>query len=112
MIGAAAGKIRNIVRRSEVEKELEAALDPGTSGILALVEDEAAAEVQRALAEGRPDRVQVGGQGGRDGDRRRGRRREEGRRGLTPAPHLARRSPAPPSEVAQVRLRVARGSRG
>jgi uncharacterized membrane protein len=51
VIGSAAGKIRNIVRRSEVEKELEAALDPGTSGILALVEDEAAAEVQRALAQ-------------------------------------------------------------
>jgi uncharacterized membrane protein len=55
VIGAAAGKIRNIVRRSEVEKELEAALDPGTSGILALVEDEAAAEVQRALA--KADRI-------------------------------------------------------
>lgn len=50
VIGAAAGKIRNIVRRSEVEKELEDALAPGTSGILALVEDQAAAEVERALA--------------------------------------------------------------
>jgi uncharacterized membrane protein len=50
VLGAAAGKVRNLVRRSEVEKELEAALEPGTSGILALVEDEAAAEVQRALA--------------------------------------------------------------
>ena len=51
VIGAAAGKVRNLVRRSEVEKELERALDPGTSGILALVEDQAAAQVQRALAE-------------------------------------------------------------
>jgi uncharacterized membrane protein len=50
-IGAAAGKVRNLVRRSEVEKELESALEPGTSGILALVEDQAAAQVQRALAE-------------------------------------------------------------
>jgi uncharacterized membrane protein len=51
VLGAAAGKVRNLVRRSEVEKELESALDPGTSGILALVEDQAAAQVQRALAE-------------------------------------------------------------
>ncbi len=51
VIGAAAGKVRNLVRRSEVEKELESALDPGTSGILALVEDQAAAQVERALAE-------------------------------------------------------------
>lgn len=54
-IGAAAGKIRNLVRRSEVEKQLEDSLAPGTSGILALVEDQAAAEVQRALA--KADRV-------------------------------------------------------
>ena len=50
VIGAAAGKVRNLVRRSAVEQELESALQPGTSGILALVEDQAAAEVQRALA--------------------------------------------------------------
>jgi len=50
-IGAAAGKIRNVRQRSEVEKELEEVLTPGTSGILALVEDRAAAEVERALAE-------------------------------------------------------------
>ena len=43
--------MRVVVRRSEVEKELESALDPGTSGILALVEDQAAAQVERALAE-------------------------------------------------------------
>jgi uncharacterized membrane protein len=54
-VGAAAGKIRNLVRRSEVEKQLEDALAPGTSGILALVEDQAAAQVQRALA--KADRV-------------------------------------------------------
>lgn len=50
VVGAAVGKIKNIFRRSDVEKELEAALEPGTSGILALVEDEAEAEVQRALS--------------------------------------------------------------
>jgi uncharacterized membrane protein len=50
VIGAAAGKVRNRMRRGEVEKELEATLTPGTSGILALVEDEAMAEVERALA--------------------------------------------------------------
>lgn len=50
VLGAAAGKVRNLVRRGEVEKELEAVLEPGTSGILALVEDRAEAEVQRALA--------------------------------------------------------------
>jgi len=54
-VGAAAGKIRNLVRRSEVEKQLEDSLAPGTSGILALVEDQAAAEVARALA--KADRV-------------------------------------------------------
>lgn len=54
-IGAAAGKIRNMRRRSEVEKELEEVLRPGTSGILALVEDTAVAEVERALA--KADRI-------------------------------------------------------
>ena len=54
-VGAAAGKIRNLVRRSEVEKQLEDALAPGTSGILALVEDRAAAQVRRALEQA--DRV-------------------------------------------------------
>jgi len=50
-IGAAAGKIRNLRRRSELEKELEDVLTPGSSGVVALVEDKAAAEVERALAE-------------------------------------------------------------
>ena len=48
-IGAAAGKVRNLIHRSQVEKELENALTPGSSGILALVEDTALAEVQRSL---------------------------------------------------------------
>lgn len=48
-IGAAAGKVRNRIHRSQVEKELENALTPGSSGILALVEDKALAEIQRSL---------------------------------------------------------------
>jgi uncharacterized membrane protein len=51
VIGAAAGKVRNLVNRNAVEKELENVLKPGTSGILALVEDRALAEVQRSLVE-------------------------------------------------------------
>lgn len=54
-LGAAIGKIRNLGHRSELEKELEEGLAPGTSGIVALVEDKAAAEVQRALA--KADRI-------------------------------------------------------
>lgn len=49
-IGAAAGKIRNLRRRSELEKELEDILTPGSSGVVALVEDKAAVEVEKALA--------------------------------------------------------------
>jgi uncharacterized membrane protein len=49
-IGAAAGKIRNLRRRSELEKELEEVLTPGSSGVVALVADKAAVEVEKALA--------------------------------------------------------------
>jgi uncharacterized membrane protein len=49
-IGAAAGKIRNVRRRSELEHELENVLTPGSSGVVALVEDKAAVEVEKALA--------------------------------------------------------------
>lgn len=55
VLGAATGKIRNLHHRSELAKELEEALEPGTSGIVALVEDQAAVEVQRALA--KADRI-------------------------------------------------------
>ena len=94
VIGAAAGKVRNLVRRSEVEKELESALDPGTSGHPRARRGPGGRPGGARARRGGPDRVQVGRQGARDGDRRGGRRRQEGRRGLTPAPHLARRSPA------------------
>jgi uncharacterized membrane protein len=49
-IGGAAGKIRNLRRRSDLEKELEDVLTPGSSGVVALVEDKAAVEVEKALA--------------------------------------------------------------
>lgn len=55
ILGAAVGKLRNVHHRSEFAKELEDALAPGTSGIVALVEDRAAVEVRRALA--RADRI-------------------------------------------------------
>ncbi len=54
-LGAVIGKIRNLGHRSELAKELEDALAPGTSGIVALVEDKAAVEVERALA--KADRI-------------------------------------------------------
>jgi uncharacterized membrane protein len=49
-IGAAAGKLRNMHHKSEFARELEDALEPGTSGIVALVEDQAVVEVRRKLA--------------------------------------------------------------
>ncbi len=55
LLGAAVGKLRNVHHKSEFAKELEDALAPGTSGIVALVEDRAAAEVRRALA--KADRI-------------------------------------------------------
>lgn len=55
ILGAAVGKLRNVHHKSEFAKELEDALAPGTSGIVALVEDKAAVEVRKALA--RADRI-------------------------------------------------------
>jgi uncharacterized membrane protein len=51
--GAAAGKARNLSHRLEVEKELQAVITPGTSGILALVTatDAPATEEKMAGAE-------------------------------------------------------------
>ncbi len=54
-LGSVIGKIRNLHHRSELATELEDALAPGTSGIVALVEDRAAVEVERALA--KADRI-------------------------------------------------------
>ena len=48
--GAAAGKIRQLHHRIELGQELEGAIEPGHSGILALVSDPGAVEIRNALA--------------------------------------------------------------
>ena len=50
-IGSAIGKIGNLSSRSELSKQLEGVLTPGSSGVIALVEDTAVVEIQKALAE-------------------------------------------------------------
>ena len=47
--GAAAGKIGQLHHRRELAKELESAIQPGHSGIVALVSDPAAVELRQAL---------------------------------------------------------------
>jgi uncharacterized membrane protein len=49
-VGATLGKVRNVLHRSGVADELAAVLEPGTSGIIALVEDTAVVEIREALA--------------------------------------------------------------
>jgi uncharacterized membrane protein len=49
--GAAIGKVRNEAHRSGLAGELEGVLAPNTSGVIALVEDTAVVEIQKALAE-------------------------------------------------------------
>ena len=49
-LGAVIGKIRNQSHRSGLAKELDEAMAPGTSAIVALVEDKAVVEVEQALA--------------------------------------------------------------
>jgi len=48
--GAAVGKAREVHHRSQLAEELEGAIPPGHSGILALVSDPGAVEIQKALA--------------------------------------------------------------
>ena len=48
--GAAIGKARQMHHKAELEKELEYAVAPGHSGILALVSDPGAIEIRKALA--------------------------------------------------------------
>lgn len=48
--GAAAGKVRQLHNRKELADELQDAIAPGHSGILALVADPGAVEIRRALA--------------------------------------------------------------
>ena len=50
-LGAAIGKVGNLSSRSDLSKELEGVLTPGSSGVVALVEDTAVVEIQKALAE-------------------------------------------------------------
>jgi uncharacterized membrane protein len=47
--GAAAGKLRERHHRGELADELESAIEPGHSGILALVSDPGALEIRKAL---------------------------------------------------------------
>ena len=48
--GAGTGKLRELHHRSELATELESAIAPGHSGILALVSDPGAVEIRKALA--------------------------------------------------------------
>ena len=48
--GGAVGKIRQLHHRSELADELEDAIDPGHSGIIALVSDPRVVEIRNALA--------------------------------------------------------------
>ncbi len=48
--GAGTGKLRELHHRSELATELETAIAPGHSGLLALVSDPGAVEIRKALA--------------------------------------------------------------
>ncbi len=50
-LGAAIGKVRNATHRSAIADQLEGVLTPNSSGVIALVEDEAVVEIERALAQ-------------------------------------------------------------
>jgi uncharacterized membrane protein len=50
-LGAAIGKVRNVAHRSTLADQLEDVLTPNSSGVVALVEDEAVVEIQKALAQ-------------------------------------------------------------
>jgi uncharacterized membrane protein len=47
--GAAVGKAREVHHKSELAEELQDAIDPGHSGIIALVSDPGAVEIRKAL---------------------------------------------------------------
>ncbi len=49
-VGAATGKARQLHHRSELSEQLESAIAPGHSGIVALVSDPGAVEIRKALA--------------------------------------------------------------
>ena len=47
--GAGAGKLREVHHKKEIAEELEGAIDPGHSGLLALVSDPGVVEIRKAL---------------------------------------------------------------
>ena len=49
--GAGIGKVRNVATRSGLAKELEGVMEPNSSGVIALVQDTAVVEIQKALAQ-------------------------------------------------------------
>ena len=49
-VGAATGKARQLHHRGQLSDQLESAIEPGHSGIVALVSDPGAVEIRRALA--------------------------------------------------------------
>jgi uncharacterized membrane protein len=49
-LGAATGKLRELHHRSELSDQLEQAIPPGHSGLIALVSDPGAVEIRNALA--------------------------------------------------------------
>jgi len=51
VVGGVFGKVRNVFHRHGIAEELEEVMKPDTAGIIALVEDTAVVEVQKALAE-------------------------------------------------------------
>ena len=48
-VGAATGKARQLHHRGQLSEQLESAIEPGHSGILALVSDPGAVEIRKAL---------------------------------------------------------------
>jgi len=55
VIGATLGKVRNVFHRQGIADELAGAMQPNTSGVVALVEDTAVVEIRAALA--KADRI-------------------------------------------------------
>ena len=49
-LGASIGKVRNVAHRSGLAEQLEGVLVPNSSGVIALVEDTAVVEIEKALA--------------------------------------------------------------
>jgi uncharacterized membrane protein len=51
LFGAVLGKLRNVGHRADIASELADVMTPGTSGIIALVEDTAVVEIRKALVQ-------------------------------------------------------------